>query len=102
MFAVGQCARAAILPVAGALRAPLSSELSQRVEAMLGFGRRRVLLDLSRLSALDAAGVGELVQASNRARAAGGVLEIANASRRIRRLLQTAGVLDLLTASIKE
>ena len=79
----------------------MTSELSQRVEATIRVGRRRVLLDLSRLSALDAAGVGELVRAFNTARAAGGVLQIANANRHVRKVLQIAGVLDLLTARVK-
>jgi anti-sigma B factor antagonist len=87
-----------ILEVEGTLRAPVTSELSQGVQTLLVRGERRILLDLSRLSAIDAAGVGELVRAFNTARAAGGVLRIAHASRRVRQLLHIAGVLGLLTA----
>jgi len=75
----------------------LNSELSQRVQSLLSDGERRILLDLSRLSDIDAAGVGELVRAFNTTSAAGGVLQIAHASRRVRKVLQIAGVLKILT-----
>jgi anti-anti-sigma regulatory factor len=54
---------ASILEVEGTLRTPLSAELRQRVQARLDRGDRRILLDLSGLSDIDAAGVGELVRA---------------------------------------
>ena len=93
-----QCAHRSILEVEGTLRVPVNSELSQRIRALLSCGERRILLDLSRLSDIDAAGVGELVRAFNTTSAAGGVLQIAHASRRVRQLLDIAGVLKLLTA----
>jgi len=93
-----QCTPRSILEVEGALRAPLTSELRQSVRELLVRGERRILLDLSRLSHLDAAGVGELVGAFNTTNAAGGVLQIAHARGRVRQLLQAAGVLQLLTA----
>jgi anti-anti-sigma factor len=86
-----------ILEVEGTLRAPLSSELSQRVQALLRHGECRILLDLSELSAIDAAGVGELVHAFNTTNAAGGALRIAYAGRRVLHLLDIAGVLRFLT-----
>jgi anti-anti-sigma factor len=92
-----QCTRRSILEVEGALRAPLTSELRQRVQARLVRGERRILLDLSHVSHIDAAGVGELVGAFNTTRAAGGVLQIAHASGRVGHLLHVAGVLQLLT-----
>ena len=92
-----QCTRRSILEVEGALRAPVTSELRQGVHARLVRGERRILLDLSRLSDIDAAGVGELVGAFNTTSAAGGVLQIAHASRRVGQLLHIAGVLQLLT-----
>src|SRR5262245_46294013 len=43
--------------VEGKLQAPVNSELSQTVEAALARGERRVLLNLSRLTNIDAAGI---------------------------------------------
>jgi anti-sigma B factor antagonist len=91
------CGCCSVVEVGGTLRAPLTSDLRERIQALLGRGERRILLDLSRVSQIDAAGVGELVGAFTTARAAGGVLQIACASRRVRQLLQVAGVLPLLT-----
>lgn len=98
MAALEQCTHRSILAVEGTLRAPVNAELSQRVQALLARGERRILLDLSRLSDIDAAGVGELVRAFNTTSAAGGILQIVHANRRVCQLLNIAGVLKLLTA----
>ena len=81
-----------VLEVKGSLRAPATSACGHRVHDRLRFGERRLLLDLTRLADIDAAGVGELVRVFNAMRAAGGVLHIAHARRRVRRLLDVAGV----------
>jgi anti-anti-sigma factor len=85
-----------ILPVEGSLRAPVSAKLRRRVEALVGRGERQVVLDLADLSDIDAAGVGELMSAFSAMKAAGGELEIAHASRHVRKVLQVTGVLGLL------
>jgi anti-anti-sigma factor len=90
-------ARCHIIRIDGALRAPIESELMRRVNAVLRGGARRVRLDLSRLSGIDAAGVGELVVAFNAAKAAGAVLDISHPNRRVRRILEVTGVYTLLT-----
>jgi anti-anti-sigma factor len=93
-----QGTRQSTLEVGRTLRVPVSSDLRRKVQALLSRGDRRILLDLARLSEIDAAGVGELVRAFNSARAARASLQIARPSRRVRRVLQTAGLLHLLTA----
>lgn len=98
MATLEQCTHRSILEVQGTLRAPVNAEFRQRVQELLERGERRILLDLLRLSDIDAAGAGELVRAFNTTSTAGGVLQIANASRRVRHFLDTAGVLTLLTA----
>lgn len=95
--AVRALTRCHIISVDGALRVPIESRLMPRVQAALRGGARRVRLDLSRLSSIDAAGVGELVAAFNATRAAGGVLDIAHADGRVRRVLEATGVYTLLT-----
>jgi anti-anti-sigma factor len=89
--------RVSVLEVEGTLRAPMNRELGHRVETLLCRGERRVVLDLVRLTDIDAAGVGELVGAFNMTNAAGGILRIARASRRVRHLLDVTGVLSLLS-----
>jgi anti-anti-sigma factor len=89
--------RCHIIPVTGALRVPNEFRLLPRVSAALRCGARRVRLDLSRLSSIDAAGVGELIAAFKATRAAGGVLDVAHAGSRVRRVLEVSGVYALLT-----
>ena len=67
------------------------------VEASIQAGDLRVRLDVSGLSAIDAAGIGELVALLNIMTSAGGVLHIVHAKGYVRRLLQIAGVWPLLT-----
>jgi anti-anti-sigma factor len=86
-----------IVFVRGSLRAPVTAELSQTVEAGIRRGARQVLLDLSGLVDIDAAGVGELLRAFNAVSAAGGVLQITHVQRPVRHLLQIAGLFTLLT-----
>jgi len=88
--------RCHIISIEGALHAPFESRLKQRVHAVLLRGAQQVRLDLSRLTSIDAAGVGELVAAFNATKAAGGVLEIAHVRRRVRQVLEATGVYPLL------
>jgi anti-anti-sigma factor len=85
--------------VEGKLQAPVNSELRQKVEAALARGERRVLLNLSRLADIDAAGIGELVRIFNMTRAVGAVLQVAHASRYVKRLLDITGLHTPLSAA---
>ena len=93
--------RSATLRVEGTLRSPIDVVLRSKVEALLYGGVRRVLLDLSDMSDIDAAGVGELIRIFNMAAAVGGGMEIAGASRHVHRMLDVSGVLTLLTAGVR-
>ena len=86
-----------ILHISGPLRVPLSRELELAVHAVLRGGVRRIELNLSAVSDLDAAGVGELVQVYNLAAGARSVLRIVSTPARVQELLCKAGLLDLLT-----
>ena len=81
----------------GSLRAPRRGDLLPRVRALLRRGERRILLDLTGVSVLDAAGLGELVRAYNLARAANGMLRVLAPAGRVRTLLSRVGLLELLT-----
>jgi anti-anti-sigma factor len=88
---------ASMLRLHGPLRVPVGGELRRSVGTLLRRGGRRILLDLSRVSALDAGGLGELINAYNMTVAAHGVLQVVNASARVRELLDRAGVVRLLS-----
>jgi anti-anti-sigma factor len=85
-----------IIELEGTLRAPVGPWLSQVVGTRVARGERRILLDLARLTAIDAAGIGELVRALNVAAAADAVLWIERPHPRVRRLLQIAGLSEIL------
>jgi len=89
-------AHGSVLRLEGSLRAPVSPELRERVEALLHLGERMILLDLARVPDLDAAGVGGLVHVYGMVSEAEGVLHVGRAPRRVRRLLDLAGVSELL------
>lgn len=91
------CAQFRVLELEGAFRVPLNGNLLQQVEGLLSRHQRRILVNLARVSTIDAAGVGVLVDAYGVTSRAGGVLRVTGASRRIRQLLGVAGVLKFLS-----
>jgi anti-anti-sigma factor len=92
-------AETAIVDVGDSLRAPVSTTLRHNVRALLSQGNRRILLNLGRVSQIDAAGVGELVRVYNMTVAANGVLRIGQTIARVRELLTRVGLFDLLTVA---
>jgi anti-anti-sigma factor len=76
--------------------------LRQSVRALLHRGERRIVLDLARVSAIDAAGVGELVCAYKLTTAATGAFQIVNASRRVHQMLERAGVFHVLSGQRRD
>ena len=90
-----------ILYIDGSLRVPLSRDLRHRVRALLRHGTRGIVLDLARVSRIDAAGVGELVRAYNMTTAAKGVLRIAHAPPWVRQILDRVGLFDPLSGDAR-
>ena len=86
-----------VLHVEGALRWPVGRELRERVRTLLRRGERTILLDLDRVSQIDAAGVAELVRVYNMTTAMNGSLRIAHATWRVREVLQRVGLFDFLS-----
>ena len=86
-----------IVPVEDPLRTPISRALRYKVHELLRRGERRIVLDMSGVSSIDAGGVGELVRTLNMTANVNGVLRIANASRWVRELLEHAHVFDRLS-----
>lgn len=88
-----------ILQVRGPLRVPLSGALRHHVRDLLRHGERRIVVDLSAVSGIDAAGVGELIRAFNMTVAASGALRVVNARSWVREMLERAGLSELLIAN---
>ena len=88
--------RSAVLRLDGTLQTPIDGVLRSTVDSLFDSGVRRVLLDLSGVSSIDAAGVGELTHIFTTAAAVGGVLEIEGMSPHVRRVLEVTGVRWLL------
>ena len=80
-----------------AFRAPVTGELRHRVHELLRRGERHLVLNMARVSSIDAAGVGELVRAYNVTDAANGELRIGHATPWVREVLARAGLFHLLT-----
>jgi anti-anti-sigma factor len=89
--------RSATLRVEGAFRSPVDGVLRSRVESLMHDGVRLVVLDLSAVPNIDAAGVGELIHILTAAADAGGAVAITQANPHVRQVLDVAGVLRLLT-----
>ena len=83
--------------VEGPLRMPVSRSLRRNVRALLNRGERRIVLDLSAVSRIDAGGVGELIRTFNMTGATKGALRIVNATAWVREMLERAHLFDLLS-----
>ena len=94
-----RASRPYVLQVEGALRWPVGRDLRERVRSLLRRGDRHILLDLDRVSQIDAAGVGDLVRAYNMASAVDGSLRITGATGPVREVLERAGLFGLLSAA---
>ena len=83
--------------VTGPLLAPVSRVMRDSVGARLRLGERRIVLDLSSISGIDAAGIGELVRIFNMSAAAYGALRVVHASARVREMLERSQLFELLS-----
>ena len=65
-----------------------TENLRQRISAIIGAGRKCIVLDLGNVDYIDSAGLGILAASSASARRAGGQLKLVNLTKRVRDLLQ--------------
>ena len=79
-----------------------SAGIARRVLQSLQHRPMDVRLDLSRVAAVDAAGLGVLVAGVRRADATGGSLTVAGASEPIHRALRMAGLTSVLHATVTD
>jgi len=80
-----------LITVAGEVDYASAAGLRDRLFALAGTGRH-LLVDLDRVSFIDAAGLGVLAAAAGRAAARGGSLRVVCARPRIRRLFRCTGL----------
>ena len=86
-----------VVRLEGSLRAPINRVLRRQVRGLLRRGERRIVLDLTQIPVIDAAGIGELVRAFNMSAAADGQLRIVNTTRWVRQILEFVGLFELLS-----
>jgi anti-anti-sigma factor len=82
------------------LRLPYTGEVPHVVRTLLRGGERIIVVDLVRVSKIDAAGIGDLVRAYNLAMAGNGRLRIANANPWVRKMLERARLFERLSPSL--
>jgi anti-anti-sigma factor len=87
-----------VVYIEGRLRVPIDRQLRHRVRALLNRGERCLVLDLARVSRIDAAGVGELVRAYNMTAAANGLLRVAHATKWVSLILERVGLYEILSS----
>ena len=72
------------------------SALRAAVGELVRRGQRRVILDLSAVGYLDAAGIGEILRCDQNLGAAGGQLVLAAVPKNVRKILRLSNVIDQL------
>ena len=94
----------AILTVTGDITLKKGGEtrLHEKVDALVQRGHRKVLIDLARVSFVDSAGLGELVQAHAITKNHGGSLGVFNVARRLMDLLSLTRLTTLFPAYATE
>jgi anti-anti-sigma factor len=91
----------AVLYVDHPLSWPVMGELRHRVHSILRRGAKTIVLDLSGVSRIDAAGVGQLVRAYNVAVAAECALRLVHAPVRVREILERVGLFSLFSGGVE-
>jgi anti-anti-sigma factor len=80
-----------LVTVSGEIDLATAARLRERLAGLVG-GGRQVIVDLSQVSFIDAAGAGVLAGAAARAAARGGGLQLAAAGWQVRRVLVLTGL----------
>jgi anti-anti-sigma factor len=88
-----------VLYVDGPLDATRGGQLREKVQAKIHHGVRTIVVSLARVSAIDAAGIGELVRTYNMTVAAGGIFRITDVPARVRETLEPVGLFEVLSSA---
>lgn len=72
-----------------------SSSLRETIKGLLAQGKKKILLNLARISFIDSAGVGTLVSAYTTARSQGGEVKLSSLTKKFRETLQVTRLLTV-------
>jgi len=72
-----------------------SSSLRETIKGLLGQGKKKILLNLARISFIDSTGVGTLVAAYTSARSQGGEVKLSSLTKKFRETLQVTRLLTV-------
>ena len=87
---------ASAMRVEGELDIAAAPHFRRVVGDLMGTGVRTVTVDLSHAEFVDSSGLGALLWAEHRLRAVGGDLAVVNPSQAVRRIIEMAGLQELL------
>ena len=97
-MAVVECpCQPSVVSVETPLRAPFTGELLEKVRSLLDHGVRMIVVDVARLTTIDAGSIGELVSAYNEVVNADGAMRIVRVTPWVQEVLQTVGLFCLLS-----
>jgi anti-anti-sigma factor len=80
----------------GRLMYPLLSEFSTTVTSLIGSGQSKVLVDFSKVSYVDSATIGCLMDLYRQATAAGGTLKLSGVQKRVETMLTMTGAQNFI------
>ena len=86
-----------LVAITGELDSISAIHLRRRVDAVLGAGQSKVVIDLTALTHMDSSGLGELISCHQRALGLQGGLALVVGSAAVRRTLEIRGVNQLFT-----
>lgn len=76
--------------------------LREKVKALLGFGKKKLVLDLKGVTMIDSSGLGALVAVHSSSKAAGATLRLCNLGTRTNELLQMTRLVTVFEVSDTE
>ena len=88
-----------VLAISGEVDVVAAPELRDRLTELIGDGTPQVIVDLDDVDFIDSTGLGVLVGAVRRARAASGDVRLATSSARLTRLLDATGLDDVFVVA---
>jgi anti-sigma B factor antagonist len=96
----GQTGTIKVLQVKGRIDSTTAPEFDERLAAMLGAAKARVLVDFSQLEYISSAGFRVLLRAAKRADHTMSRLVLCGISGKVRQLFEMGGFLDLFTIAL--
>ena len=87
--------RVSLLTVSGRVDSSTAPDLDKTFQALISAGRSRLVVDMNGVEYLSSAGLRALVSAAKSAKASGGDVCVAQPSKRVREVLELAGLTSI-------